>query len=71
VNTPAGKLSIHDDSYIRKSAIKYKIPYITTTVAAVATADGIAAVRHGRGPVRSLQQYHAAIGSPENSRKGS
>jgi carbamoyl-phosphate synthase large subunit len=62
VNTPAGKLSIHDDSYIRKSAVKYKIPYITTTVAAVATADGIAAVRRGRGPVRSLQQYHAGIG---------
>ncbi|HSB81643.1 MAG TPA: carbamoyl-phosphate synthase large subunit [Candidatus Methylomirabilis sp.] len=63
VNTPAGKLSIHDDSYIRKAAIKYKVPYITTTTAAVATARGIAAVRQGRGAVRSLQVYHAGIGS--------
>ncbi|HLO09158.1 MAG TPA: carbamoyl-phosphate synthase large subunit, partial [Desulfobacteria bacterium] len=31
VNTPAGKTSIHDDSYIRKAAIKHKVPYITTT----------------------------------------
>ena len=48
VNTPAGKTSTHDDSYIRKTAIKYKIPYITTTTAAIATARGIAAVRRGR-----------------------
>jgi len=62
VNTPSGKLSAHDDSYIRKAAIKYKIPYITTTTAAIATARGMAAVRRGRGGVRSLQQYHAEIG---------
>ncbi len=31
VNTPAGKMSKYDDSYIRKAAIKYKIPYVTTT----------------------------------------
>lgn len=63
VNTPSGKLSVHDDSYIRKAAIKYKIPYITTTAAAIATAKGMAAVRRGRGPVKSLQQYHAGIAS--------
>ena len=43
VNTPAGKMSKYDDSYIRKAAIKYKIPYITTTAAAAAAAKGIAA----------------------------
>jgi carbamoyl-phosphate synthase large subunit len=63
VNTPSGKLSVHDDSYIRKAAIKYKIPYITTTTAAIATARGMAAVRRGRGTARSLQQYHAGIGA--------
>jgi carbamoyl-phosphate synthase large subunit len=62
VNTPAGKQSAYDDSYIRKAAIKYKVPYITTTAAAIATAKGIASVRKGRSPVRSLQQYHAGIG---------
>ena len=61
INTPSGKLSEHDDSYIRKAAIKYKIPYITTTAAALAAAKGIAAFRDGKHTVRSLQEYHADI----------
>jgi len=61
INTPSGKLSKHDDSYIRKAAIKYKIPYITTTAAAIAAAKGIAARRKGSGTVRSLQSYHSDI----------
>ncbi len=61
VNTPSGKLSAHDDSYIRKAAIKYKIPYITTLAGALAAARGIAEVRRGWGQVRSLQSYHSGI----------
>jgi carbamoyl-phosphate synthase large subunit len=61
VNTPSGKLSKHDDSYIRKAAIKYKIPYITTLTGALAAARGIADFRRGRSQVRSLQSYHAGI----------
>jgi carbamoyl-phosphate synthase large subunit len=61
INTPTGKLDKHDDSYIRKAAIKYKIPYITTLPAAVAAARGIRALRTGHGNVRSLQSYHADI----------
>ncbi len=61
INTPAGRLSKYDDSYIRKAAIKYKIPYITTTAAAVAAAKGIAAFRQGHGRAKSLQSYHAEI----------
>ncbi len=60
INTPHGKMSEVDDSYIRKSAVKYRIPYITTTSAALAAAIGIDA-RRKKGPaVRSLQEYHAA-----------
>jgi carbamoyl-phosphate synthase large subunit len=61
INTPSGKLSKEDDSYIRKAAIKYKVPYITTTSAALATARGIAAFRGGGGEVKSLQSYHEEI----------
>jgi carbamoyl-phosphate synthase large subunit len=61
INTPVGKLSKSDDSYIRKSAIKFKIPYITTIAAALAAARGIEAFKKGRGTVKSLQQYHADI----------
>jgi carbamoyl-phosphate synthase large subunit len=61
VNTPSGRLSKHDDSYIRKAAIRYKISYITTLAGALAAARGVAEVRRGRGRVRSLQSYHAEI----------
>jgi len=61
VNTPSGKQSAHDDSYIRKAAIANKIPHITTVAAAVAAAEGIAARRNGKEPVMSLQEYHAGI----------
>jgi carbamoyl-phosphate synthase large subunit len=61
INTPIGKQSQHDDSYIRKAAIKYKIPYITTATAAAATAKGIAARQKFNTEVKSLQEYHAAI----------
>ena len=61
LNTPTGKLSKHDDSYIRKSAIRYRIPYITTLAAALAAARGIARFRRGQGTVKSLQEYHEDI----------
>jgi carbamoyl-phosphate synthase large subunit len=61
VNTPSGKLSIHDDSYIRKAAIRHKIPYITTLSGALAAARGIEAYQSGRGVVKSLQEYHQDV----------
>jgi carbamoyl-phosphate synthase large subunit len=61
INTPSGKLSQYDDSYIRKTAIKYKIPYMTTLAAATAAAKGINAYRHGKVSVGSLQYYHSKI----------
>jgi len=47
INTPSGKLGSHDDSYIRKSAIRYGVPYITTLAGAIAAAHGIEAKRRG------------------------
>jgi carbamoyl-phosphate synthase large subunit len=61
INTPAGKESAYDDSYIRKSAIKYKIPYITTPAAALAAAEGIACARGHAPEVKSLQSYHRDV----------
>lgn len=58
INTPEGKLSTQNDSYIRQAAVKHRIPYITTSAAAVATVRGIAAIRQGDHEVRSLQEYH-------------
>jgi len=61
VNTPAGRLSEYDDSYIRKNAIKFKIPYITTTSAALSATEGIKERQNGEYSVKSLQEYHSAI----------
>ncbi len=61
INTPIGKRSSQDDSYIRKAAIKHKIPYVTTIAAARAAAKGIAAYRQRESPVVSLQKYHSGI----------
>ncbi len=62
INSPIGKESINDDSYLRKAAIKAKIPYMTTIAAAKATADGIHYVKtHGNGEIKSLQQLHSEI----------
>jgi carbamoyl-phosphate synthase large subunit len=61
VNTPSGKTSLHDDSYIRKAAIKHKIPYITTIAAALAAVEGISARKQGKETIRSLQEYHGDL----------
>jgi carbamoyl-phosphate synthase large subunit len=62
INTPSGQRGAADSSNIRRAAIKYKIPYITTTAAASAAAKGIDARRRDIPAVRSLQEYHHAIG---------
>ena len=62
INTPAGRASEYDDSYIRKAAIRARVPYVTTTSEADAAASGIAAHRRGAEGVKSLQEWHASIG---------
>ena len=62
INTPSGKESVNDDSYLRKDAIKARIPFITTLAAAKATAEGIKQMkRDGNGPIHSLQEWHKMI----------
>jgi carbamoyl-phosphate synthase large subunit len=62
LNTPHGNVSEVDDSIIRKNAVKYRIPYITTPAAAMAAANGIEAGLLRHDPVKSLQEYHREIG---------
>ncbi|MBQ7776747.1 MAG: carbamoyl-phosphate synthase large subunit [Lachnospiraceae bacterium] len=62
INSPVGKDSANDDSYLRKAAIKGKIPYMTTIAAAKATAEGIHYIKtHSDSPIKSLQELHAEI----------
>lgn len=62
INTPHGKQSAEDDSYIRKTAIKMRIPYMTNIAAAKASLEGIMEMNiHGSHEVKSLQDYHKSI----------
>ena len=62
INSPIGKSSVHDDSYLRKAAIKAKVPYVTTVAAARATAEGIHYIKANIGSLpKSLQEYHSEI----------
>ncbi len=62
INSPVGKDSVHDDSYLRKAAIKGRIPYMTTIAGARATAKGILYVqKNGNADVKSLQQLHSEV----------
>ena len=62
VNTPLGKDALNDDSYLRKTAIKAKVPYMTTMAAAKATADGLLYMKnHPESEVKPIQELHAEI----------
>lgn len=61
INTPVGEERL-DDSYLRKAAIKKKVPYMTTMAAAKATVSGILSLKkHGSSQVKSLQELHAQV----------
>ena len=61
INTPSGKKEAHDDSYIRKAAVKARVPYITTIAAAKAALAGIKAAQEKKFDVKSLQDFHREI----------
>ena len=62
INTPLGKDALNDDSYLRKAAIKAKVPYMTTMAAAKATADGLLYMKnHPESEVKPIQELHSEI----------
>ncbi len=66
LNSPVGKDAVTDDGYLRKSAIKGKVPYMTTVAAAKATAEGIHYVKtHPTNEIKSLQELHSEIKDKE------
>jgi carbamoyl-phosphate synthase large subunit len=61
INTPVGKKARYDDSYIRKSAVRYNVPYFTTVSGAAAAAVGIEAIKDQKVFFEPIQTYHAAV----------
>ena len=59
INTPLGKKSFYDDTYIRRAALQYGISCLTTLTAATAAVHGIRSLRLGMKTITTLQEQHA------------
>ena len=58
INTPTNKLSRKDGSRIRRAAVDFKVPYITTIQAAIAASHAITSMKSGESTVKSINEYH-------------
>ncbi len=68
INTPLGKKSFYDDAYIRRAALQYGIPCLTTLTAATAAVHGIRSLREGVKTISTLQEQHASHVIPSVAR---
>ncbi|MGD8322630.1 MAG: carbamoyl phosphate synthase large subunit, partial [Gemmatimonadota bacterium] len=64
INTPLGKASQYDDYAMRRAAIMYKTPYLTTMSATSAACDALIALKTRTHSVRSLQERIASLSTP-------
>ncbi|MEA3346099.1 MAG: carbamoyl-phosphate synthase large subunit [Chloroflexota bacterium] len=58
INTPLGKPSFYDEAALRRAAVSYSVPYMTTLSAAWAAVRAIRAMQGDDWTVRSLQEWH-------------
>jgi len=63
INTPYGKHAQQDDYTLRQAAIAHGVAYTTTLSAASAACDAILSMKSRRPSVKSLQEWHATLGS--------
>jgi carbamoyl-phosphate synthase large subunit len=61
INTPTGKMSRKDGRSIRRAAVDYGVPYITTIQAALAAADAIEAMSREKVTIKSIGEYHSQM----------
>ncbi len=59
INTPRSKQTVKDGYHIRRAAVDFSVPYITTIQAALAAADAIEAMKNGEITIKSLGEYHS------------
>jgi len=58
INTPVGRQAAHDDKYLRRAAIDYAVPMVTTLAGARAAVEAIAALQAQQLEVAALQDIH-------------
>jgi hypothetical protein len=62
INTPSGKVSAGSSRIIRRTVLRYDLPYATTLAGACAMGSGIEAMIKRGLNVRSLQDFHEESG---------
>ena len=60
INTPIGRQAAHDDRYIRRAALDYSVPTVTTLAGARAAVEAIAALQAETMSIHALQDVHGA-----------
>ena len=63
INTPLGRASHYDEQAIRRAALQYNVPCVTTMTGARALVEAISAQTADSTAVHSLQELHAMRGS--------
>ncbi|MFA7339604.1 MAG: carbamoyl-phosphate synthase large subunit [Candidatus Obscuribacterales bacterium] len=71
LNIPSGRTARGDDQLIRRAAISYNVPVVTTMSGAWATISAIGALQSGSLGVKSLQEYHQSIAHWESTTSSS
>ena len=61
INTPTEKQSVKDGYQIRRAAVDYHVPYITTIQAAQAAADAILKAKKDQITIKALDEYHKEV----------
>jgi len=61
INTPTTKQSVKDGFQIRRNAVDYHVPYITTVQAARAAAQAIEIAKGGEITIKPLDEYHREV----------
>ena len=59
INTPIGRQAAHDDRYLRRAALDYHVPTVTTLAGARAAVEAVAALQaQNELPIHALQDLH-------------
>ena len=68
INTPIGRQATHDDRYLRRAALDYQVPTVTTLAGAKAAVAAVAALQgQNELPINALQDLHCDSHLPRNN----
>ena len=61
INTPIGRQAAHDDRYLRRAALDYSVPTLTTLAGARAAVEAIQALQTRTTVIHALQDVHQPL----------